>query len=81
MIDQTGSCQGIYENKKKISLVFLDVRMPKKDGKAVYEEIRRISDGTKFLFFSGYTAEIMEQPRNQCGRAEFPVEGRARRKY
>jgi PAS domain S-box-containing protein len=48
------------ENKDKVQLVFLDVRMPKKHGGAVYEEIKRIQPQTKFLFISGYTANIMD---------------------
>ena len=48
------------ENKDRIQLVFLDVRMPKKNGRVVYEEIRKIHPQTKFLFVSGYTADIID---------------------
>ena len=48
------------ENKDRIQLVFLDVRMPKKNGRAVYEEIKSIHPQTKFLFVSGYTENIMD---------------------
>ncbi len=48
------------ENKDRIQLVFLDVRMPKKNGRVVYEEIKKIHPQTKFLFISGYTADIMD---------------------
>ncbi len=47
-------------SKNKIQLVITDVRMPKKDGRAVYEEISRIAPSTKFLFMSGYTADILD---------------------
>jgi signal transduction histidine kinase len=48
------------ENKDRIQLVLLDVRMPKKNGRVVYEEIKRTRPQTKFLFISGYTADIMD---------------------
>ena len=48
------------ENKDRIQLVFLDVRMPKKNGREVYEEIKQIHPATKFLFMSGYTADTMD---------------------
>ncbi|SPQ00609.1 putative Histidine kinase [Candidatus Sulfobium mesophilum] len=48
------------ENKDRPQLVFLDVRMPKKNGREVYEEIKQIHPATKFLFISGYTADIMD---------------------
>ncbi|HSB32698.1 MAG TPA: PAS domain S-box protein [Candidatus Sulfobium mesophilum] len=48
------------ENKDRLQLVFLDVRMPKKNGREVYEEIKQIHPATKFLFISGYTADIMD---------------------
>jgi len=42
-----------------IDLVMLDVVMPKKDGKAVYEEIMRLRPDTRVLFTSGYTSDIV----------------------
>ena len=33
--------------------------MPKKNGKEVCEELRRIRPGVKVLFISGYTADIV----------------------
>jgi two-component system cell cycle sensor histidine kinase/response regulator CckA len=47
-------------NKDKVQLVIADVRMPKKDGRAVYEEISRIAPATRFLFMSGYTADVID---------------------
>ena len=37
----------------------LDVVMPKKDGKTVYEEIMRLRPDTRVLFTSGYTFDIV----------------------
>jgi len=48
------------ENKHRIQLVLIDVRMPKKNGRAVYEEIRRITPAIRSLFISGYTADIID---------------------
>jgi PAS domain S-box-containing protein len=45
------------ENKAVIQFVILDMVMPKKGGKEVYEEIRRINPQIKVLFSSGYTED------------------------
>jgi len=47
------------EHPGPIDLVMLDVVMPRKDGKAVYEEIMRERPDTRILFTSGYTADIV----------------------
>jgi two-component system, cell cycle sensor histidine kinase and response regulator CckA len=47
------------ENKNKIGLCILDVVMPRKNGKEVYNEIIGISPAMKFLFMSGYTGDIV----------------------
>jgi PAS domain S-box-containing protein len=47
-------------NRDKVQLVIADVRMPKKDGRVVYEEIRKIAPATRFLFMSGYTADVID---------------------
>jgi polar amino acid transport system substrate-binding protein len=49
------------ENRERISLVILDVIMPKQNGRAAYEEISRMQPGTKVLFVSGYTADVTQQ--------------------
>jgi len=51
----------IGEDINIISLVILDVIMPKRNGREVYEEISRISRNMKYLFVSGYTADILER--------------------
>ena len=48
------------ENKDKIRLLILDVIMPKKSGKAVYEEISKISPDIKVLFLSGYARNVIK---------------------
>jgi PAS domain S-box-containing protein len=44
---------------QNIDLVILDVVMPKKNGREVYEAIRVISPEIKVFFMSGYTADIL----------------------
>ena len=48
------------DNKESIQLLLLDMVMPKKGGKEVYEEIRRIRSDIKVIFSSGYTAERID---------------------
>lgn len=48
------------ENREHISLVLLDMIMPKKNGKEVSEAIRKVSPGIKILFASGYTMNIIK---------------------
>lgn len=51
------------ENKDKIHLSLLDVIMPKKNGKEVHDEIKKISPDTKALFMSGYTAGVIKKKK------------------
>lgn len=46
-------------NRDSIDLVILDVVMPKKDGKAAYEEIKTIRESVPVLFMSGYTPDVV----------------------
>lgn len=48
------------DNKDAIELVLLDVVMPKKSGKEVFEEISKIKPETKILFMSGYPLDIID---------------------
>jgi two-component system, cell cycle sensor histidine kinase and response regulator CckA len=47
------------EYRQDISLVITDVVMPKKNGKEIYETIKKIRPDLKFIFMSGYTADII----------------------
>ncbi|MBM4141002.1 MAG: response regulator, partial [Nitrospira sp.] len=49
------------ENKDKVQLLLLDVIMPKKNGKEVYEEIRKTRPEIKALFMSGYAANTIQK--------------------
>ncbi len=59
-IDGEDAIRIFRENKERVSLVLLDVRMPKKDGKEVYDEMKRIRPNIKSLFISGYTADVID---------------------
>ncbi|MFH1672234.1 MAG: response regulator [Pseudomonadota bacterium] len=48
------------ENKDKIDIAILDVVMPKKDGKAAYEEMKKLRPELKAIFSSGYGADIID---------------------
>jgi PAS domain S-box-containing protein len=49
------------DNKDKIQLAMLDMIMPRKSGKEVYDEITKIRPGIKTLFSSGYTADRIDK--------------------
>ncbi len=55
--DGDDAIKKFIENRERIQLTILDLIMPKKSGKEVYDEIRKISPGMKVLFQSGYTAD------------------------
>jgi signal transduction histidine kinase len=48
-------------NKDKIQLLITDVVMPKRNGKDVYNEIRKIRPDMKALFVSGYNEEVIHK--------------------
>jgi PAS domain S-box-containing protein len=47
------------EQSDGIQLLLLDVIMPKKNGRAAFEEIRKIRPDIKVLFISGYSADTI----------------------
>lgn len=47
------------ENIEAIDLVILDVIMPGKSGKAAFDEMKKLRPGTKALFVSGYTPNLI----------------------
>lgn len=46
-------------NKKAIDMAILDVVLPKKNGREVYEEMRSEDPDVRVLFISGYTGDIL----------------------
>ncbi len=49
------------ESNKIIQLLILDVTMPRKNGKEVYEIIKKINPTIKAIFMSGYTGNILNE--------------------
>ncbi|NWF98838.1 MAG: PAS domain S-box protein [Nitrospirae bacterium] len=49
------------EQLNNIDLVILDVIMPRKNGKEVYEELKKLKPEIKVLFTSGYTSDIIHR--------------------
>ena len=49
------------ENKDRIQLLILDVIMPKRNGKEVYETLKGSTPHIKVLFTSGYSADIIHK--------------------
>ncbi|HYA88063.1 MAG TPA: response regulator, partial [Nitrospirota bacterium] len=43
------------------SLLILDVIMPKKNGREVFEEARRSNPNVKVIFTSGYPADLIQK--------------------
>jgi two-component system cell cycle sensor histidine kinase/response regulator CckA len=71
----------LFSDKKEVvDLVILDVRMPRKDGREVYEEVIKASPEIAVLFMSGYTKNIIdsrgiiEQRLNFISKAASPEE-------
>lgn len=46
---------------KEIDMVILDVIMPKKNGKAVFDEMKKINPKVKALFISGYPSDYLSR--------------------
>jgi two-component system cell cycle sensor histidine kinase/response regulator CckA len=59
-VDGEDSVVKFMENRDKIKLAILDMVMPKKSGKEAGEAIRKENSGTKILFMSGYTMDIIK---------------------
>ncbi|MBI5198621.1 MAG: PAS domain S-box protein [Nitrospirae bacterium] len=57
--DGEDAIEKFMENKEEIRLLLLDLIMPRKNGKEVYEKIKEIKPDIKAIFLSGYTADIL----------------------
>lgn len=40
--------------EKKFNVIFLDVLLPRMEGRQIYEELRKINDSVPVVFMSGY---------------------------
>jgi two-component system, cell cycle sensor histidine kinase and response regulator CckA len=62
-VDGEDAIRKYNEHKEEIKLLILDVIMPKKNGKEVYETIKQQRPNIKTLFTSGYSADIIQKKR------------------
>ncbi len=60
-VDGEDAIRKFVENMDAVTLVIVDVVMPRKNGKQASEEMRRMKPDVRVLFSSGYTADIMSQ--------------------
>jgi PAS domain S-box-containing protein len=60
-IDGDNAIDVFHKNKDNIHLLLLDVIMPKKNGKEVYAEIKKVKSNVKIIFMSGYSADIIHK--------------------
>lgn len=63
------------ENRDRVDLVFLDMRMPKKDGMDVCRQIRAGNPETRFLFMSGYAEDPLDLEDLPAGHLDFISKG------
>jgi CheY-like chemotaxis protein len=49
------------EQRESIQICLIDMIMPKKSGKEVYDAVQKVKPGTKVIFLSGYTADKVQQ--------------------
>ncbi|MEW6067253.1 MAG: ATP-binding protein [Nitrospirota bacterium] len=60
-VDGKDAIDKFNDNRDKIQMLLLDVIMPKKNGKEVYEAIKKIKPDIKVIFMSGYVADIIHK--------------------
>ena len=58
-VDGEDAIDRFTKTEKRIDLIILDTVMPKKNGREVYDEIRKIKPDSKVIFTSGYTRDII----------------------
>jgi CheY-like chemotaxis protein len=60
-VDGEEALRKFEQHRERISLVILDIIMPKKNGKEVFEEARRRNPNVKAIFTSGYPADLIQR--------------------
>ncbi|MCF6157980.1 MAG: response regulator [wastewater metagenome] len=58
-IDGEDALHKFLNNQHDIHLLILDVMMPKKNGKELYDEIKKMKSDIKTLFMSGYSQDVI----------------------
>jgi len=60
-VDGEEAVRKFRENRERIAMLLLDIVMPKRNGKEVYQEIKKERPGIRALFTSGYTADVIHK--------------------
>jgi CheY-like chemotaxis protein len=60
-VDGEEAVNALRQYRDAVRLVVIDVVMPKKSGKEVCDEMRKINPHVKVLFTSGYTADMINR--------------------
>ncbi len=60
-VDGEDALKVFHDNRDRIHLLILDVVMPKKNGKEVYDAIKKGMPDIKAIFTSGYNADIIHK--------------------
>jgi DNA-binding response OmpR family regulator len=59
-VDGEDAVRQFRAHRESIALCVLDVMMPRLNGREVYEAVTALRPGTRVLFASGYTADVLE---------------------
>jgi len=65
-VDGEDAVQKFSDHREEVALCLLDVIMPKRNGREAWQAIVALKPGTRVLFASGYTADILE-PQQGAG--------------
>lgn len=74
VLEATDGADAVHQFKNyqdSIDLVVLDVVMPLKNGKEVYDEIRTVRPSVKAVFMSGYTGDVVIDKGVDDGLVDF----------
>jgi two-component system cell cycle sensor histidine kinase/response regulator CckA len=71
-VDGEDAIDRFAKMEKRIDLIILDTVMPKKNGREVYDEIRKIKLDSKVIFTSGHTRDvILDKGMAEGGKFQF----------
>lgn len=70
-VDGSEAVSEFREHREEIDLLVFDVRMPRKDGKQAYDEIKQIRPDIKILFISGHGSDVLA--KYGVRKEDFPV--------
>ncbi|HVP66011.1 MAG TPA: ATP-binding protein [Anaeromyxobacteraceae bacterium] len=62
-VDGEDAVRKFEDHREEVALCLLDVIMPKRNGREAWQAIVALKPGTRVLFASGYTADILEKHR------------------